>query len=33
MAAKIEWESVFDKALERAKREGKSVFLDLFNPG
>lgn len=33
MAAKIEWESDFDKALERAEREGKPVFLDFFNPG
>ena len=33
MATKIEWEIRYEKALERAKNEGKPVFLDFFNPG
>jgi len=33
MTEKIQWETFFDKALERSKSEGKSVFLDFFNPG
>ena len=33
MANKIEWENGMDKALSRAKAEGKHVLLDFFNPG
>ncbi|MBU0736333.1 MAG: thioredoxin family protein [Proteobacteria bacterium] len=33
MAKKIEWESVFEKALQRSEKEGKPVLLDFFNPG
>ncbi len=33
MSAKITWETSWDKALARAKTEGKAVFLDFFNPG
>jgi hypothetical protein len=33
MAKAIEWESSMDKALMRAKSEGKEVLLDFFNPG
>ncbi len=33
MAGKIEWETSMDKALSRAKVEGKHVLLDFFNPG
>lgn len=29
----ITWETEMDKALARAKAEGKSVLLDFFNPG
>jgi uncharacterized protein YyaL (SSP411 family) len=30
---KITWETQLDTALERAKKEGKPIFLDFFNPG
>jgi hypothetical protein len=33
MADKIQWETAFDRAIERSKKEGKPVFLDFFNPG
>ena len=33
MTEKIQWETVFEKALEKSKREGKPVLLDFFNPG
>jgi len=33
MASKVEWETSIDKALSRAKAEGKQVLLDFFNPG
>jgi len=33
MTDKIQWETDFDRALERSKSEGKPVFLDFFNPG
>jgi len=33
MADTIQWEKVFDSAIERSKKEGKPVFLDFFNPG
>ena len=33
MANKIEWETQYEKALERSGNEGKPVFLDFFNPG
>jgi uncharacterized protein YyaL (SSP411 family) len=29
----ITWETKYDTALERAKKEGKPIFLDFFNPG
>jgi hypothetical protein len=32
MEVKINWETEFDKALARAKAEGKLIFLDFFNP-
>jgi len=32
METKIKWETGLTKALERAKEEGKPVFLDFFNP-
>jgi hypothetical protein len=33
MTSKIEWETQYEKALEKSKNEGKPVFLDFFNPG
>ena len=33
MAANFEWETDFDKAIERAKKEHKPVLADFFNPG
>jgi len=33
MATKIEWETEMEKALLRAKSEGKEVLLDFYNPG
>lgn len=33
MAKAIEWETGMDKALGRAKAEGKEILLDFFNPG
>lgn len=33
MAGKIEWETAMDKALSRAKSQGKQVLMDFFNPG
>jgi uncharacterized protein YyaL (SSP411 family) len=32
MGQTVNWETELDKALERAKNEGKPVFLDFFNP-
>jgi uncharacterized protein YyaL (SSP411 family) len=32
MGQTVNWETALDKALERAKNEGKPVFLDFFNP-
>ena len=32
MEMKINWETEFNKALERSKAEGKLIFLDFFNP-
>jgi len=29
---KIAWESDLDRALERAREEGKAVFVDFFAP-
>jgi len=29
----MQWETEYDKALKRAKTEGKPVLLDFFNPG
>jgi hypothetical protein len=31
--AMINWETEMDKALARARTEGKSILLDFFNPG
>jgi hypothetical protein len=31
--SKIQWESNYEAALERARLERKFVFLDVFNPG
>jgi hypothetical protein len=31
--SKIQWESNYEAALERARSERKFVFLDVFNPG
>ncbi len=33
MAGKIEWLTSMDEAKEKAKAEGKPIFLDFFNPG
>jgi len=33
MARAIEWETELNKALGRAKSEGKEILLDFFNPG
>lgn len=32
METQITWETDFARALERAKAEGKPVFLDFFSP-
>ena len=32
MDMKVNWETEFDKALERSKSERKPIFLDFFNP-
>ncbi len=32
MADKIMWESELSTALDRARKEGKPVLLDFFNP-
>ncbi len=32
-AKRITWETSWEKALERARQEGKLVLLDFFNPG
>jgi hypothetical protein len=29
----LKWETDYDAALQRAREEGKFVFLDFFNPG
>jgi hypothetical protein len=29
----LKWETDYDVALQRAREEGKFVFLDFFNPG
>lgn len=31
--SKIKWEKDWKRAFERARDEGKGVFLDFFNPG
>ncbi len=33
MSDAIGWETDLDRALVRAKQEGKPVLLDFFNPG
>ncbi len=33
MTRPINWETDMQKALERARKEGKFIFLDFFNPG
>ena len=33
METKIKWESEMSHALARARKEGKYVLLDFFNPG
>jgi hypothetical protein len=33
MSSAIPWERDLDAARERARAEGKFVFLDVFNPG
>lgn len=33
MESKIAWETSLDKARDRARSEGKPIFLDFFNPG
>ncbi len=33
MPSKLNWETDFDRALQRAKAAGKPVLLDFFNPG
>lgn len=33
MTQTVQWESDMAKALVRAKKEGKPVLLDFFNPG
>jgi len=33
MANKFEWETSMEKALARAKTDGKPVLLDFHNPG
>jgi len=33
MANTIQWETEMDKALSRAKSEGRHVLLDFYNPG
>jgi hypothetical protein len=33
MGNKIKWESDFDLAMARARKENKLVILDFFNPG
>lgn len=33
MTTNIQWETDMDKALARAKKEGKPLLMDFFNPG
>jgi uncharacterized protein YyaL (SSP411 family) len=33
MTKAVQWESDMEKALARAKKEGKPILLDFFNPG
>ena len=33
MTKTVQWESDMEKALAMAKKEGKPVLLDFFNPG
>jgi len=33
MAGKVNWESSWDAALLRAKKEDRPILLDFFNPG
>lgn len=33
MGQSIKWEKDMQMALERAKKEGKNILLDFFNPG
>ena len=33
MTKAVQWESDMEKALARAKEEGKPILLDFFNPG
>ena len=33
MSATINWETDMEKALARARDEGKHVLMDFFNPG
>ena len=33
MTKAVQWESDMEKALTRAKAEGKPILLDFFNPG
>lgn len=33
MGNSFKWESSWDKALQRAKVENKSILLDFYNPG
>lgn len=31
--SKVQWESSYDKALERARKENKPILLDFFKEG
>jgi hypothetical protein len=31
--AEIQWESDYEKAMARSKKENKPVLMDFFNPG
>jgi uncharacterized protein YyaL (SSP411 family) len=33
MTKAVQWEPDMEKALARAKKEGKPILLDFFNPG